>query len=408
MAIYTLLFFILFFLTILLIKSGKWSKRKIIKRGQDKLPPEQSEQEQKHQKHQLLGTDEWLDLGAENVPLGFIEWDNQLHVKSWSKRAGEIFGWTKQEFIASQRNGFNQVYEEDLPRLTCIANQLLEGQIESNSVQHRNYTKDGRVIWCEWFNSVIRDEDDKVIAILSLVADVTERKIAEEQLQLSYQEVRHLASHLQEAREKERAYIAREIYEELGQQLSAFKMDMSWISKRLTQDEDLLSPGEDHPVRQKIQGTIGLLDTTIRTLRKIAAELYPSILDYLGLTAAIEWQSAEFEKSSGIITEFQMDGVTQEFCSPIAIGLFRICQEALTNVASHAAAKKVVVSLQGGENFISLLIADDGKGFDIDATGHKRSLGLLAMKERTLMMGGEFDIESGPGEGTRLWIKIPI
>ena len=119
---------------------------------------------------------ERLLFHIENTPLGFIEWDDQGFAKSWSKRAEEIFGWTEKEFIEKQENKFSQVYEEDLPWVSKILEQLISGEVERNKVQHRNATKDGRMIWCEWFNSVLKDKDGKVKTIMSLVQDITEQK----------------------------------------------------------------------------------------------------------------------------------------------------------------------------------------------------------------------------------------
>ena len=152
-----------------------------------------------------------------------------------------------------------------------------------------------------------------------------------------------------------------------------------------------------------------LLDTTIKTVRRIATDLRPSILDDLGLVAAIEWQCQEFQRRSGISTEFRSTLAEFLHSSAIAIGLFRICQESLTNVARHAAASRICISLQEELNeYILLKIQDDGKGFEVRKTGHKKTLGLLGMKERTLMMGGEFRIESEPGKGTTLFVTVPI
>ncbi len=128
----------------------------------------------------------------ENAPLGYIEWNNQLFVKSWSKKAEEIFGWSEGEFIEKQKNGFSLVYEEDAPGMSIVAGQLMSGIMERNSITHRNYTKDGRVIWCEWFNSVLKDKEGKVITIMSLVQDVTERKLAEEKIKESETKYRSL------------------------------------------------------------------------------------------------------------------------------------------------------------------------------------------------------------------------
>ena len=126
---------------------------------------------------------ERLLFHIENTTMGFIEWDNQLNVKSWSKRAEEIFGWTEQEFIENQKHGLNNVYDQDLESYHIVADQLISGSVDRNNVQYRNYTKDGRVIWCDWFNSVMKDEEGKVVAIMSLVQDITGRKTFEDVLQ---------------------------------------------------------------------------------------------------------------------------------------------------------------------------------------------------------------------------------
>jgi PAS domain S-box-containing protein len=141
--------------------------------------------ERKQSEQKLRTAHDRLSFHIENTPLGFIEWDNQLLVKYSSKRVEEIFGWTEKEFITLQKDGYSQVYEEDLPLAGKIAVQLINGEVERNSVQHRNYTKDGRVIWCEWFNSVLKDKDGKVVTVLSLVQDITERKKADEDLRES-------------------------------------------------------------------------------------------------------------------------------------------------------------------------------------------------------------------------------
>ncbi len=125
---------------------------------------------------------ERLVFHIENTPLGFIEWDNSFHIKALSKRAEEIFGWSLQELLSQEKTGISQVYEEDRERLFELGQELLSGKVERNNVQHRNYTKDGRIIWCDWFNSVLKDKDGKVIAVMSMVQDITDRKENEEKL----------------------------------------------------------------------------------------------------------------------------------------------------------------------------------------------------------------------------------
>jgi PAS domain S-box-containing protein len=138
--------------------------------------------ERKQSEQKLRTAHDRLSFHIENTPLGFIEWDNQLFVKNWSKRAEEIFGWEKEEFISLQKDGYSPTHEEDLLIADKIAEQLTSGKVKRNSAQYRSYTKYGKVIWCEWFNSVLKDKEGKVIAILSLVKDITERKKAEEDL----------------------------------------------------------------------------------------------------------------------------------------------------------------------------------------------------------------------------------
>jgi PAS domain S-box-containing protein len=265
-----------------------------------------------------------------------------------------------------------------------------------------NEAKDESIYWVDMTIIPFLDEKNEPYEYLVLEGDITERKKAVELLSRSYQDIRELASHLQDIREEERASIAREIHDELGQQLTGIKMDLSWIAKRKPVQDDI-------EVKQKTTTILNLLDTAIKTVRKIATDLRPSILDDLGLIAAIEWQCEEFDRRSGITTEFKSTMPEFRYSSGTAIGLFRICQESLTNVARHAEASKICISLQEHDNEnILLKIQDNGMGFEVGKIGDKKTLGLLGMRERTLMMGGEFRIESDPGKGTTLFVTVPL
>ena len=135
--------------------------------------------ENQHLKNEQQAQHQQLMFHIENAPLGFIEWDHRGFLKSWSKRTEEIFGWAEKEFIQSQKSGFIEVYEEDLTWVNKIFEQLISGEVERNKIQFRNITKNGSVIWCEWFNSVLKDKDGEVKTIMSLVQDITERKLLE-------------------------------------------------------------------------------------------------------------------------------------------------------------------------------------------------------------------------------------
>ncbi len=214
-------------------------------------------------------------------------------------------------------------------------------------------------------------------------------------------QLRELSDHLLTIRETERTNIAREIHDELGQQLTILKMDVSWLYQKLQKYKDAT-------LIEKTGDTLKMLNETIKTVRRIATELRPSMLDDLGLVEALEWQSKEFEKRSGIKIIFESAISHLPVSNAIATSLFRIYQEALTNVARHAQAKKVYCTLQVKHNQVILSIKDDGAGFDMKTLGIKKTLGLLGMKERALMMGGRFDIYSKPGEGTSILVTTTL
>jgi PAS domain S-box-containing protein len=167
-----------------------------------------------------------LRFHLENSPLGFIEWDNQLKPKSWTQTVEEIFGWTHQEFLDSNMNGLSQVYQEDAHWVKEVADDLLSGKINKNHIQHRNITKDGRVIWCEWFNSVLKDEDGKAITIMSLVQDITERKSNELNLQEALLELEAYKESL-EIKVKERT---EELMEALKKEKDVVEMKSRFVS----------------------------------------------------------------------------------------------------------------------------------------------------------------------------------
>ena len=232
------------------------------------------------------------------------------------------------------------------------------------------------------------------------IRDITERKRIEEAIRSNAEQLRQLSLHLQDIREEERASMAREVHDVLGQQLTGFKMDISWLNRKLK--------NADADVRERLEGTLKLIDGTIKTVRKIASDLRPSILDDLGIVAALEWQSEEFEKRSGIKVYFT--GTLQELTiePPIAIALFRIYQELLTNVARHAHASVVKSSLYTGNGQLHLAVTDNGRGFDMENTGNKKTLGLLGIKERTLLMNGTYEIKSKQGDGTAVVVSVPL
>jgi signal transduction histidine kinase len=266
--------------------------------------------------------------------------------------------------------------------------------------QHRIIANDGTVKHILGIGEVIINNKGELIGLKGSGQDITEIIKAEEKLQQSYQQIKQLVSHLQEIREQERTNMAREIHDELGQQLTGLKMYISWLNKKCNPQET--------EVKEKFSSTMILIEETIKSVRKISMDLRPSILDDLGLLAAIEWQSNEFERRSGISTEFINLTDNKEVPSRLKTGLFRIFQESLTNIARHADAKKIVSSLKFDNNHLTLTITDDGKGFVYKNIDSKKTLGLLGMEERTKEMGGRYEIKSNPGIGTTVSVTVPV
>jgi PAS domain S-box-containing protein len=321
--------------------------------------------------------------------------DRNLATLYQSPAAEKISGISTIERQANP--GINYTHPDDVPLVKAAVETSLRQPGQPIPFQSRLLHAKGHYLWIEGVVTNLLS-DSSIRALAFNYRDVTERKKAEARLNESLEEIRQLASHLQDVREEERAAMAREIHDELGQQLTGLKMDMTWVHKK-TQD--------DEAIQHKLKGTLELLDTMVKTVRKIATDLRPSILDDLGLLEAMEWQSREFERRSGIPVTFT--ATAQVIAAPgnIAIALFRIYQESLTNVARHSGATQVVTRLEAQDNRLVLSISDNGKGFDAGQTGHKKTLGLLGMKERSLMMGGNYDITSKPGSGTTVLVSVP-
>ena len=230
---------------------------------------------------------------------------------------------------------------------------------------------------------------------LSRTAELVE---SERLLRASTEQLRQLAAHLLSVREEERARISREVHDELGQSLTAVKIDLAWLEFRMPQDGGML---------KRIRATRQLADSIIQSIRRISTELRPAVLD-LGLAEAVEWQVQEFEARSGIPCNVRL--LTREVVAADAsTAMFRILQETLTNVARHAEATRAEVVLQTQGNRLVLLIHDNGRGFDQGDAALSKSLGLLGMRERAAILGGHVTISSAPGKGTTVttWLPLP-
>ena len=234
--------------------------------------------------------------------------------------------------------------------------------------------------------------------VVSLL-DISEWKEMNARLERSNEESRGLYRHLQSVREEEKKSIARDIHDELGQVLTALKMDVAWLRQ--------IAPEDMKPVIDKAKEMSDSIDGILRAVKRISAELRPQMLDDLGLTAAIEWQVREFDKRTGIKCELKLASEDAETDKEVATAIFRILQEALTNVARHAGATKVGVSLRRKDGGLILRVRDNGKGIREEQLSSPRSFGLIGVRERASSHGGEAEIVGTPGIGTVVTVRIP-
>ena len=227
-----------------------------------------------------------------------------------------------------------------------------------------------------------------------------ERRQAETELKRSHELFRNLSAHLQEVREEERTRIARKIHDDMGQALTALKIDVSWLNKKLPNDPD--------GIREKLQSMVTLINETIETVHNVSEDLRPGILDDFGLAAAIEWQAEEFQKRTGVECRPSTPPDEFDLSKEKSTNLFRIVQESLTNIIRHANATEVEIKLSEKEGILVLEIQDNGKGISDAAITNPRSFGPIGIKERVHSLGGEVNNVGTPNEGTRIMVKMSI
>jgi PAS domain S-box-containing protein len=248
--------------------------------------------------------------------------------------------------------------------------------------------------------SISQAEENGTRFFTVILRDVTQRVKAEEALRRSREEIRELAVAANSAREQEKSRIARELHDELGQSLTALKLDVAWLRERLAESPD--------PVREKLMSMQVVLDGTVAATRRISADLRPLVLDDLGLPAAAEWLVQSFGQRTGIACELVMGQGNLDLRDPLATTVFRVLQESLTNAAKHSQATQIEVVLEREGDEVVLTVEDNGKGFAADAPPPRGSFGLLGLRERATLVAGTVTVESRPGKGTRVELRVPV
>jgi len=309
-----------------------------------------------------------------------------------------VWGRSCESVYANARAFLEAVHEEDRPRVRAAYGDETEAEPPLED-EYRIVRPDGSIRWIRDRGFPIRDEAGQLYRVVRITEDITDRKRVESELQQSFEQLRALAARLQNIREEERTRVSREIHDELGQALTAIKMDLSsWICE-LTPEKAACPP--------RAAAILNLIDSTIKTVRRISTDLRPGILDDLGLVAAVEWACEEFESRTG--TECYLDLPKSDIATDRerATALFRIFQETLTNVARHAGATELRVRLAEEEKVLRLELRDNGKGLDVGGLAPGESLGILGMRERALLLGGELTITGAAGLGTTVTARIP-
>jgi PAS domain S-box-containing protein len=327
-----------------------------------------------------------IEASPEAITIASVENGTFIAVNPAGER---LSGYTREEMLGRSAvdMGFWPDPEE---RQRLIADLQRSEAVHGREIRLRR--KDGEVRDALASAALIDFEGRKLILFQAI--DITERKNAEKAVRDHQELLRELSAHHDSVREEERAHIAREIHDEMGQALTALRMDLSVIGKS--------APGTADQVRE----LKGRVDDIIQIVRDVATTLRPAALD-LGILPGIEWLVDEFQKRNGIRCHVKVENGEIDLPEDRGIVLFRILQESLTNISRHASARNVEISLGGDATHVRLDVKDDGRGFDAAAAGNKKTFGLLGMRERVIMLHGTLSITSAPGEGTQVSVSIP-
>ena len=347
----------------------------------------------KHAEQALRESQERLQLVARATNDAVWDWDLVTDTLWWAEGFQKMFGYTPDEIEPGPESWYNRLHPDDRERVITGIRAAIDGGETSWSDEYRFRRRDGG--YAEIFDRgyVMHDANRRPIRMVGSMMGVSERKRTEAQL-------RNLAARLEAIREEERTRIAREIHDEVGQALTALKMDLAWLGKKV--------PPRGTLVRQKLRGMEGVIDATMDALHRILAELRPGVLDDLGLPAAIRWVADEFKRRTEIACTVQMTGGEPRLASGQATAVFRILQEALTNVARHAQARRVEIRLHVLPTAFELVVIDDGRGItaaELEASG---TLGILGMRERALTWHGRVTVHGAPGGGTTVRVFMPM
>jgi PAS domain S-box-containing protein len=310
-----------------------------------------------------------------------------------------ITGHTAEEFYADPDLPARAVHPDD-------AHLILEARQTSKllvqAVTLRWVHADGHIVWAEHRCVPVYGPGKTLVAIEGIARDVTERVETQERLRESEEQLRRLAARVQDTREEERAMVARELHDELGQTLTALKLELT-RAITLLKGTPLTAPAVD-----RLQALVGLVEIGIATVKRITTSLRPPTLDHLGLPEAVRWEASTFRARTGLRCHVRADTETAPITPEQETVLFRVLQEALTNVARHAKAGAVYITLRQRGRAYEMRIRDNGRGITDAEISDSCALGLLGMRERVALIGGTFDISGSRGKGTVIVVRVAL
>ncbi len=394
----------------------------------------------KEAEQELHHTLERLRLHIENSPLAVIEWGPDFRLSSWNVSAERMFGWKAEEVIGKRISDLRWVHEDDVAQVEGVSTSLCSGCTGGQFSSNRNYRKDGSIIHCEWYNSTLVDRSGRLISILALVLDVTERKhieeelreareelerrvrertaelshtiedlnrevtqrrVAEEALRQRSDELRRLAAELTLAEQQERQRMSQVLHDGLQQILVGAKFRLAFLEK-----------SADPPMALEVARAVGaLIDESIDVSRSLSVELSPPALR-MGLVPALEWLTEWMGEKHGLRVELDVPRLPVSLTEEATTLLFQAVRELLLNVRKHAGVDSARVEVAEPDRMLRIVVSDKGRGFEpqrVRFQGNRAlGIGLFAITERLNRLDGAFEFESEPGLGSRFTLTAPL
>jgi two-component system sensor histidine kinase UhpB len=349
----------------------------------------------------LARSEERLAAAMSVGRLGLWEWDLDTDLVDFRVGYASVFGSEAGRFKGPFAHFLEFLHPADRPLLSAT---LAEARSTHGTVscELRVLFPDGHAEWRQATGRFSYDAAGRPLRAHAVLRDINATKVTEDKLAASREQLRALASRLEAVREDERTRIAREIHDELGQALTAAKLEVAWLERHLD------DPGAAGRLRERTRATGALLDATMQSVRRIATELRPPVLDDLGLVSAAEWLVDDLRGRSGLVVALEVASGVVEPSPATATATFRILQELLTNVVRHAEATRIEVALARDGDDLLLTVRDDGRGIAPAQRSGGHALGILGMRERAAAVGGTLVIDAVPAGGTVVVARLPL